>query len=470
MRPLFHVVSNVWGDSHVDLFLDLTLPNVLSPGNLPALVERGRVVYRIFTTPSARGRIETSAIGQQLSSVVEVEYISPLGERTPDTIWHVHWFHRSAAEAKAAAAMILFVPPDTLWTDGSFKHMVEKLLAGHRGVACPFLLVSSETCVSDARGQFIDPATGILTVPPAAMWPFARRHLHPLQMLAMPGGPHARPAFELHWPVGGEGMISRYAIRELVAFDPGRCPITFLWNAGGPEDAEGVYFATDSDEMLMLSVDPIAKYFQNYIVDHACHPFDVSRSSLHPLNNTRQTRVFVSRSVRLHGHRATTDAWRRPERLATAAARDIRVGRAAMLLHEALTAHRCMQSAHLLSIGLLDTHLSRRWRAEPPLTVIATCDAALARAGLSRPLELTAPGRERELVDILRDHVIPGDLPLGTTKHSLGATSIRRDSSGRETTINGLRVLDGPIEIEGVILFVVDAIVSDRLRRMLSST
>jgi hypothetical protein len=37
MRPLFHVVSNVWGDSHVDLFLDLTLPNVLSPGNLPAL-------------------------------------------------------------------------------------------------------------------------------------------------------------------------------------------------------------------------------------------------------------------------------------------------------------------------------------------------------------------------------------------------------------------------------------------------
>jgi hypothetical protein len=36
---------------------------------------------------------------------LHVEFLTPLGQKTPDVSWHVHWFHRSAAEAKAAGAM-----------------------------------------------------------------------------------------------------------------------------------------------------------------------------------------------------------------------------------------------------------------------------------------------------------------------------------------------------------------------------
>ena len=102
---LFHIITNVWGERHVDLYLDLTLPNVLSPGNLPALARRHDIVYRFFTTPEARAQIERSMLFARLADTCTVEFLTPLGQKTPDVSWHVHWFHRSAAEAKAAGPM-----------------------------------------------------------------------------------------------------------------------------------------------------------------------------------------------------------------------------------------------------------------------------------------------------------------------------------------------------------------------------
>src|SRR5262249_23498222 len=161
------------------------------------------------------------------------------------------WFHRAAAEAKKAGAFVFFVPPDTLWTDGSLAQMAKHLASGKRGVACPFILVVSDTCVPDARSRFIETTTGTLRIPPAEMWPFAKQHMHPNQILAMPCAPHSRPVFELHWPVGHNGLLSRYAFRELAAFDPGRIPISFLWCADGPEDLNGIHFASEPEDMFM---------------------------------------------------------------------------------------------------------------------------------------------------------------------------------------------------------------------------
>ena len=464
---LFHIITSVWGERHVDLFLDLTLPSILSARNLPSLAERGEIVYRFFTTPSARARIEAGLITRRLRAIARVEYVIPLGDATPAADWHVHWNHRSAAEAKLAGAIVFFIPPDTLWTNGSLEHMANLIAAGWRGVASPFIEVASETTVHEARTRFLDPESGALTIEPTAMWPFARRHVHPLHALAVPGGPHARAAFFLHWPVGEQGTISRYAFRELTAFDPRRCPITSLWYPDGPEDAEGVYFVGDSDEMLMLSVDPVSKYLDTYIIRHSCHPFDLACITLHPLNDNQQARVFASQAVRMHSGSIPVDGWRRTELQAKAAARDIMVGRAAMLLCRELEAHRCVQSASLLSIALRDTHLSRRWRHDRPLTVIASTDAALSRELGSAALTLAGHGCNRELVNVIRDHVIPGHLHFGQLRHSLGGTTVCMTCKDEFVAINDVPVTCGPIEIEGIDLFITDGIVAASLQQEL---
>ncbi|MBV9984802.1 fasciclin domain-containing protein [Bradyrhizobium sp.] len=460
---LFHIITNVWGERHVDLFLDFALPNVLSPGNLPALVRRHDVVYRFFTSPEGRAQIERSALFARLVDTCAVEFLTPLGQRTPDVSWHVHWFHRSAAEAKVAGAMAIFVPPDHIWAEGTFERMGDLLAAGRKGVACPFVLVVGETLVPEARARFLDQSTGTIAVPPAQMWSLAHRHVHPLHALAIPGAPHARPAFELHWPVGRDGMISRYAVRELTAFDPARCPISFLWNADGPEDLEGIHFVTDSDEMLTLSVDPLTKYFVNYIVDHSCDGFDLARTTRHPLNETRQTRVFATRSVDIHrpGHRSRL--WNRTEAKAVAAARDLRVGRAAMLLHEALTANGADIMAGLMSVALLDTHFARRWRSEPPFSVIVPVDAAFSAMQRASSVALAGPGRARELVAVLLDHVVIGRLTTDTPAATLGGMTVERRIDGEAERINQAAVKAGPIELEQLELYLVDTVLSPRL-------
>jgi len=70
---LFHLVTNVWGVRHTDLFLEMTLPNLLSDGNLPALASVHRVVYRIHTTLKDMERIKVSASGKMLAKLVPVE-------------------------------------------------------------------------------------------------------------------------------------------------------------------------------------------------------------------------------------------------------------------------------------------------------------------------------------------------------------------------------------------------------------
>jgi len=456
-----HIITIVWGVHHAGLFLDLTLPNVLSPGNLPALARDHAVTYRFFTTPETRDLIAASPAGKRLAEICEIEYVMPLGDATPDVFWHVHWFHRSAAEGKVRGAAVMFVPPDTLWTDGALSRMGALLAAGKTGIACPFVLVASETCRDEARRRFFDADAQALTIPWDAMWSLAHRHIHPLHALAMPGAPHARPAFELHFPVRDTGMISRYAVRELVAFDPARCPISFLWYADGDQEAEGIHFATEPDEMLMLSVDPLSKYFQNYIVGHSCDGFDLARTTRHPLNDTPFTRLFATSSVSIGRPSASPKAWRRQEARAVAAGRDVLVARLAMLVYDALMRRGAGIMAGLLSVGLHDTHLVRRWRHDIPLSIVVAADSAFAEDDRALVTSSAAHGRSNELVEALRDHVVAGRLSEFRQGATLAGSRLALEPGG-VPTINGAAILAGPIELEGIELYVVDRILATR--------
>ena len=45
-RP-FHLLTAVWGEAFIELFLDICVPNQLTPGNLGAMPPGSR--YRVFT-------------------------------------------------------------------------------------------------------------------------------------------------------------------------------------------------------------------------------------------------------------------------------------------------------------------------------------------------------------------------------------------------------------------------------------
>ena len=56
---IFHFLVTVWGDEFVDLFLNLCLPNQLTPGNLLAFrSDEVKATYIIYTTARDQETIE----------------------------------------------------------------------------------------------------------------------------------------------------------------------------------------------------------------------------------------------------------------------------------------------------------------------------------------------------------------------------------------------------------------------------
>jgi uncharacterized surface protein with fasciclin (FAS1) repeats len=213
----------------------------------------------------------------------------------------------------------------------------------------------------------------------------------------------------------------------------------------------------------MLSVDPIEKYIQNYILDHSAQPFDIARTTVHPLNNTKQTRVFLSRPVKVHSGTTTGFSWRRREYLAQAAARDVRVGRAGMLICGKLVDHGCTQMADLLSTALAETSLSRRWRKEVPLSVFATRDSAFSSGQRRSLFGLLQCGREHELLKVILDHVAVGRLNNEIERCTLAGTVIRLNTVGTNRTLNEANIVCGPIDLEGVELYILDGVAANSL-------
>jgi hypothetical protein len=376
----FHIITHVWGARHTALFLKMTLPNVLSSGNLPSLVINNDVRYRIYTTPADQAEIEASEQGRSLAKLMPVDFCTPLGTLKPEPFHHVHFNHRSATEAKLAGAIAVFVAPDSLWSDGTFHRCGEVMARGYKAIATPFLQVVAESCIPEALETFGCPDDGTILIPPSGLYDLGRRHLHPLTALAMPRSPHGRPALDMIWPVPGEGFVSRFALRELFAFDPRRCPITFLWYAGGAEDDENIYLATGPEDMAMLSVDPLDKYHDNYIVSHKICPGDLVRSTLHPWNvkDQNQTRVFSRR--RMYWRSTTRDPkrWRRAESRSDLAMREVEVRSIAQRLWALLYDIGCTQAAGVLAVALEATPLARRWSANTPLTIFVPSNEAFA--------------------------------------------------------------------------------------------
>ena len=131
----FYFTTVVWGGWHTSIFLDVNLPSLMAPGNLPAFCALHDVTYRIFTSSKDVKRIKSSAAFQAAAKLVKFEIVELPLENTADPIamHHLLW-RRSISEAREAGYMVLFVPPDVAWSDGAFRHVGELVDRGKRAV------------------------------------------------------------------------------------------------------------------------------------------------------------------------------------------------------------------------------------------------------------------------------------------------------------------------------------------------
>lgn len=279
LRPFYFNVV-LWGKRFRDYFLDLCLPSLLSPGNIPALENKAGSKFLIAAPRDDWDAMRTTAIWRRLEREIEPVLLEiPYPAPGVSGCQHMGVGHILATErAFQDRAYFLALTPDLFVSDGSIANVQRHAREGKAIVLVAALRFAEEPLLDELRrrGRF-DPArppqaTGEpLVLPPREMTAMALRSLHSESRSYVWDEPFGATLLPLClWRVGGdEGMIvhsfswAPFLLDYGVVKDHDTSALQ-NWTFDGDyvhrnfAGTDRVHVVEDSDEIMMVSWSPLA--------------------------------------------------------------------------------------------------------------------------------------------------------------------------------------------------------------------
>ncbi len=466
-----HLVTVVWGTWHVDQYLNVNLPTLIASDNLPVFAKGGNVVYRIFTTEADRATLRAAPAFKTLESLLPVrfEIVAPSTVADPIEMHHRLW-SKAIEEAGRAGCMVLFIPPDVIWSNGAFAHTGEVLDRGAKAMFMTYLRVISETSVPEVLRSAHRETDAGLALSPRELMEIGVRHVHPLMLVYLRDSKHfpIHPEF-LMWTVPGEGVLLRLLARELFAFDPNRVKLSPQALPERITDWSEIHLVTDSDELFALSLAPLWKDTDWYLERSKFDPLEVARWWLiydSPVND-----YLVQRPLRFHTGIEREDLWRRAERASAFCVQQLRATREIVRVSRELAHIGCQHAATLASVAAAKTWFVRRTMARLPLTIFAPSDEAIAGLSAGTLDDLLRPRHREKLVRLLRRHIVAGSLNLPSLRkrrarveaRDLDGNRIEVDASQSPIRVNGFAVQPAERSLRNIDIHVIDGTLAESL-------
>lgn len=438
----WRLVTAVWGRRFVERFLTSTLPSILAPRNLPALADGEEVEYRIFTRAADIPHIEASPLFSKLAAFVAVRFEtidSVVASAKYDRLAQIH---RLGLEGTAEADIgVVFLTPDAVWANGTLAAVRTVALAGYDAAVMDGPRVVRGPFAAEISSRF--GANEILSIAPRELMEMSVRHIHSNESAWHWGSDWLHDApFQLHWPVPGEGMVTRgfclfpiyvrlrRPIGDFVgAIDRGLLDAAF-------DDRSGIYYCGDSDIMAVVSIDDLG--FSSASIKRTDKHDRILRIAKWALATaTEQNLDAVRHPARRHFSEMSEKTWRRVERLSAAHIEAVLGCREILLLHRVLSERGLSAAAGILAFGLHQRGLARRAGTAGNRTFLVPIDPMAERFSF---VSLLAPDRVRAFHTELRRWVLPE----------------RCSADAAIRTRPDLRIVDRDIPIGSSILHVVD--------------
>ncbi len=306
----YEFATVVWGDAFTSLYLKVSLPTLLSPGNLGSFRGKRNSVYRIYTTPQDAKRIKESPAFLKLSEIMPTELIF----MQADDFKHQSFecYLRAINKAIDDDASFVLLHPDGVWGDGAFANLQKIATTGKKAVMFATFRVAKETFVPPLLKRFLSEDGLVLSVPPRELVKLALRHLH------WETGSHfwnSSHFFELpsilHWNVKNEGMLLRYfRLNPLMSTPTKRfeMPLASLDSSdyiifANPK-FDDLHIVQDSDEIVVFDMCD-SKYPNIQIPRNRANVFKVAywaagRDSPFYPNTNLYSRRFFKYKIRIH--------------------------------------------------------------------------------------------------------------------------------------------------------------------------
>lgn len=305
----YHVVTAVWGSAFIELFLDVCIPNQLSPGNLRALPAGSR--YRIFTGRADYASLAASprldAVRRILPvDVVEVDLTELDPQANPNTYKMMTACHRrAAADAAAAEAALIFLAPDFILAENTIAGLVRLHSGGARAVLTANLRLSREAFLT-AWQRYA--AAGALS--PRELVRLGMSHLHPATESCLIDGSSSNDfPTSVYWPVRADHAIDGLLIRAFhlhpLLLDPvhrAELPQTTIdghYLAHACPDLDQCVVVDDSDELVVFELTPAERRVGNH--DRA-QGVSLLRLAAVAAKCDPYQRSHWERRIRLHAH------------------------------------------------------------------------------------------------------------------------------------------------------------------------
>ncbi len=432
-RPSCVFTTVFWGDWHRDMFLEVNLPTMLAAGNLPAFTGDVACEYLIYTTSDDAQIVEQNGAFARLRSFmpVKIKVFAPSKTRHPIDLHRDIW-HTATNHAQSRRAFILFMPPDVVWADGSFARLRDALIAGKRAIFMAYPRVVSETIVPAMLGRHRHGTDQAMSISPCDMMGLAITHVHPLMATYDRSASH----FPIHpemvlWPIKDDGFLLRLLARELFCFEPGSYSLNTQALLARMPPRDDIHVFDDAREFLGLSLTPLWKDMEWYLVKKNLDPLFVGRWWLtfcSPAND------YISTiNLRFGCGDGDEMAWRRAERSADTLMAHLRSAREFNRVLTTLVQMNHTRAAEFLASALRIQGLARRWPHRQPLVVLAPTDGAFARAGFERiPGDGISATETRKLIEA---HVAmiatPGEVAEGQMVTTLAGQTLRLINTAR---------------------------------------
>jgi hypothetical protein len=252
-----HIIIPVWGDAYTRCLLDVGLPAIMAPGNLPALGRQGHLCH-IITTSADRRTIEAAPVFGPLSAHIDIRFDeidddpAVSGDRHA---WQSYCNRVGIKVADQRGAAMVFLNPDVVVADGGLKALATRLAQGKRAIQVLGVRLVKEAVVPLlVDGYRSDDATR-LTISPRELIALAMPNLHPLTLTHS----YERPDLDiapslLFWAAASEGLVARcfhlhpMLVHPRVRNAPFSTTIDDDYLRAACPDSADEYVVVDSDE------------------------------------------------------------------------------------------------------------------------------------------------------------------------------------------------------------------------------
>jgi hypothetical protein len=258
------ILLPVWGERYTRDFLELCLPSLLAPGNLPALSKLARCTFVLLAPVRDVGSVEQSPLWPLLLGCcsIRVKYIDDLVSQSSSTVLTLAYAW-AIRESDDRAMDTCFVPlvADYVISDGSLLAVVERIFAGASGV-----LAGNFQLTREIAFPFLEKrknGEGILAIPPQALVALSFKALHPATLSAIINESQGlKPETNrLFWRVDDQCMLGRFFLMHMIAIRPETSDFVIT----APSDyslipelcpSGNIVRITDSDEYFVVECQP----------------------------------------------------------------------------------------------------------------------------------------------------------------------------------------------------------------------